>query len=43
MAMCDVCGNFDDGHIKAPTKMFPSTKTALPDYNPTSITIGMLQ
>ena len=34
MAMCDVCGNFDDGHIEAPTKMFPSTKTALPDYNP---------
>ena len=35
MAMCDVCGNFDDGHIEAPTKMFPSgNKTALPDYKP---------
>ena len=34
MAICDVCGNFDDGHIEAPTKMFPSTKTALPDYQP---------
>ena len=34
MAICDVWGNFDDGHIEAPTKMFPSTKTALPDYQP---------
>ena len=33
--MCDVCGNFDDGHIEEPTKMFPSgNKTALPDYQP---------
>ena len=34
MALCDVCGNFDDGHIEEPTKMFPSNKTALPDYKP---------
>ena len=38
MAMCDVCGNFDDGHIESlsqpGSKMFPSTKTALPDYKP---------
>ena len=34
MALCDECGNFDDGHIEAPTKVFPSSKTALPDYQP---------
>ena len=41
--MCDVCGNFDDGHIEEPTKMFPSTKTALPDYQPDLIIIGIVQ
>ena len=34
MALCDKCGNFNDEHIEAPTKMFPSKKTALPDYQP---------
>ncbi|BCU94355.1 MAG: hypothetical protein CM15mV5_0060 [uncultured marine virus] len=44
MAICDVCGNFDDEHIEAPTKMFPSTKTTLPDYNINLIfiTIGIV-
>jgi len=34
MALCDKCGNFNDSHIEEPTKMFPSSKTALPDYQP---------
>jgi len=36
MAMCDLCGNFDDGHIENNfPQMFPkASKTALPDYNP---------
>ena len=36
MAICDVCGNFDDGHIENNfPQMFPkASKTALPDYQP---------